>query len=43
MGVRINPYRVVVGSMKEGDLLSRHRREDNIKMDLEGLEKEVVD
>jgi len=30
MEVRINAYRVVVRSVKEGDHLSRHRWEDNI-------------
>jgi hypothetical protein len=29
--------------MKEGDHLSRHRWEDNIKIDLEEVEWEVVD
>jgi hypothetical protein len=43
MGVRINAYRVVVRSVKEGDHLSRHRWEDNTKKDLEEVEWEVVD
>lgn len=43
MEVRINAYRVVVRSVKEGDHLSKHRREDNIKMDFEEVEWEVVD
>jgi len=43
MGVTINAYRVVVISVKEGDHLSSHRWEDNIKMELEEVEWEVVD
>jgi hypothetical protein len=42
-GVRISSYRVVVRSVKEGDHLSRHRWEDNVKMDLEELKWDVVD
>jgi len=43
MEVRINASRVVVRSVKEGDHLSRHGWEDNIKMDVEEVEWEVVD